>query len=60
MANCRSETSGCQAVLARAAGLPAVFTPFAQSNETWRRWMSVVVRVPDSAAILIPEVKRRI
>ena len=28
----------------------AVFTPFAQSNEAWRRWMSVVVRTPDSSA----------
>jgi len=39
---------------------PAVFTPFVQSNEAWRRWMSVVVRAPDSPASLIPEVKRQI
>jgi len=39
-------------------GSPAVFTPFAQSNEAWRRWMSIVLRMPD--ARLIPEVKRQI
>jgi putative ABC transport system permease protein len=38
----------------------AVFTPFAQSNEAWRRWMSVVVRTPDSSASVIPMVKREI
>jgi len=37
---------------------PAVFTPFAQSNEAWRRWMSVVVRMPESSTSLIPAVKR--
>jgi len=39
---------------------PAVFTPFAQTNEAWRRWMSVVVRMPDSSASLIPAVKHQI
>jgi putative ABC transport system permease protein len=39
---------------------PAVFTPFAQSNEAWRRWMSVVVRIPGSAANLLPALKREI
>ena len=39
---------------------PAVFTPFAQSDEAWRRWMSVVVRMPDSSGTLIPAVKRQI
>ncbi len=39
---------------------PAVFTPFAQSNEAWRRWVTVVVRTPDSSAGLIPAVKRQI
>ena len=39
---------------------PAVFTPFAQSNEAWRRWMSVVVRMPQSSASLIPAVKGQI
>jgi putative ABC transport system permease protein len=40
---------------------PAVFTPFAQSNEAWRRWMSVVVRLPNSAsAARIAEIKRQV
>src|SRR6516165_452561 len=39
---------------------PAVFTPFAQSNEAWRRWMYLVVRMPDSSGTLIPAVKRQI
>ncbi len=39
---------------------PAVFTPFAQSDEAWRRWMSVVVRLPDAAAGRIRTVKREI
>lgn len=39
---------------------PAVFAPFAQSDEAWRRWMSVVVRVPDSSADPIAAVKREI
>ncbi|HLY16953.1 MAG TPA: ABC transporter permease [Bryobacteraceae bacterium] len=40
--------------------LPAIFTPFAQSNENWRRWMSVVLRTPDASAGLIPAAKREI
>ncbi|MGC1295782.1 MAG: ABC transporter permease [Alloacidobacterium sp.] len=39
---------------------PAVFTPFSQSDEAWRRWMSVVVRAPDSSAILLPTIKPQI
>jgi len=39
---------------------PAVFTPFAQSNEAWRRWMSIVVRSPAESGILIPAVKRQV
>jgi putative ABC transport system permease protein len=39
---------------------PAVFTPFAQTNEAWRRWMSVVVRTPDSFGSAIPVIKREI
>ena len=40
--------------------LPAVFTPFPQSNEAWRRWMSVVVRMPDTSPSLIAAVKRQV
>lgn len=39
---------------------PAVFTPFAQSNEPWRRWMSVALRMPDSSGRLIRTIKRQI
>ena len=39
---------------------PAVFTPFAQTNEAWRRWMSVVVRMPDSSGSMIPAIKGEI
>jgi len=39
---------------------PALFTPFAQSNEAWRRWMSVVLRMPDHSQAMIENVKRQI
>ncbi len=39
---------------------PAVFTPFSQSDEAWRRWMSVVVRTPDNSESLLPAIKRQI
>jgi predicted permease len=40
--------------------LPAVFTPFAQSDEAWRRWMGLVLRVPSATAGLIQTVKQAI
>jgi putative ABC transport system permease protein len=39
---------------------PAVFTPFAQNNEAWRRYMSVVVRTPGSPTGVISAAKRQI
>jgi len=42
------------------ATYPAVFIPFAQSNEAWRRWMSVMVRAPDLSSGRIAAVKGRI
>jgi putative ABC transport system permease protein len=39
---------------------PAIFTPFSQSNEFWRRWMAVVVRAPVPASGLIPTLKSHI
>ena len=39
---------------------PAVFIPFAQSSEPWRRWMSVVVRMPHISSDLIQSMKARI
>ena len=42
------------------AAYPTIFTPFAQTNESWRRWMSVVVRLPDATASQIPAIKREV
>ena len=39
---------------------PSVFTPFAQSSEAWRRWMSVVVRTSVDEGRMAPAVKREI
>ena len=39
---------------------PTIFTPFAQTNESWRRWMSVVVRLPDATGSQIPAIKREV
>jgi putative ABC transport system permease protein len=48
-----------QTSLANSA-VPAVFSPFAQSNEEWRRWMSVVVRTSMETRQVVPAVKREI
>jgi putative ABC transport system permease protein len=40
--------------------VPAVFTPFAQSDETWRRWMGLVLRVPSATAVLVQSVKQAV
>jgi putative ABC transport system permease protein len=40
--------------------VPAVFSPFAQSNEAWRRWMSVVVRTSVDVRQVTPALKREI
>jgi putative ABC transport system permease protein len=42
------------------SAVPAVFSPFAQTNEAWRRWMSVVVRTSVDAGQVLPAVKREI
>lgn len=42
------------------SAVPAVFSPFAQTDEAWRRWMSVVVRSPRDMGEVLPEVKREI
>jgi len=39
---------------------PAVFTPFPQSNEVWRRWMSVVLRVHGPSSSVVPAIKHEI
>jgi putative ABC transport system permease protein len=38
----------------------AVYAPFSQTDEAWRRWMSVVVRTRGDSAGLADEVKRQI
>jgi putative ABC transport system permease protein len=42
------------------AAAPAVYTPFVQSNEAWRRWMTVVLRTSGASAGLISEVKQQL
>jgi putative ABC transport system permease protein len=39
---------------------PAVYAPFPQSDEAWRRWMSLAIRTPGSPAGLIEEVKKQV
>src|SRR5207249_11272874 len=39
---------------------PAVYTPFSQSDETWRRFMTLVIRARDAAPGLVEEVKKHI
>jgi putative ABC transport system permease protein len=38
----------------------AVYAPFAQTDEPWRRWMSLAVRTQVPAAGLVEEVKRQV
>jgi len=39
---------------------PAVYTPFSQSDEAWRRFMTLAIRAPDASPGLVEEVKRQI
>jgi predicted permease len=39
---------------------PAVYTPFSQSDERWRRFMTLVIRARDASPGLVEEVKRQI
>ena len=39
---------------------PAVYTPFSQSDESWRRWMTLTIRTHGGPGGLIPEVKQQI
>jgi putative ABC transport system permease protein len=38
---------------------PAVYTPYAQSTQEWKRWMDVVVKAPAAEAALVRQVKER-
>jgi putative ABC transport system permease protein len=39
---------------------PAVYTPFSQNDEAWRRFMTLAIRAPDASAGLVEEVKKQI
>jgi putative ABC transport system permease protein len=39
---------------------PAVYTPFAQNDEAWRRFMTLAIRAPDTSPGLVEEVKKQI
>jgi putative ABC transport system permease protein len=39
---------------------PAVYAPFPQSDEAWRRWMTLAIRTPGASAKLIEEVKKQV
>lgn len=39
---------------------PAVYTPFSQNDEAWRRFMNLAVRTPHASAGLVEEVKNQI
>lgn len=39
---------------------PAVYAPFPQSDEAWRRWMTLAIRSQGPAAGLIQEVKKQV
>lgn len=39
---------------------PAVYTPFSQSHETWRSFMTLAIRTPDASSGLVEEVKKQI
>jgi putative ABC transport system permease protein len=39
---------------------PAVYTPFSQSDEVWRRFMTLAIRARDASPGLVEEVKKQI
>ena len=39
---------------------PAVYAPFPQSDEAWRRWMTLAIRSRDASPDLVQEVKKQI
>src|SRR5262249_42443347 len=39
---------------------PAVYAPFPQSDEAWRRWMTLAIRSQRPSAALIEEVKKKV
>jgi putative ABC transport system permease protein len=39
---------------------PAVYAPYSQSNEEWRRWMTLTIRTSATSSGVVEEVKRQI
>ncbi|MGB8473087.1 MAG: ABC transporter permease [Candidatus Acidiferrum sp.] len=39
---------------------PAVYAPFSQSDEAWRRWMTLAIRTSGPTASLVDEVKQQV
>jgi predicted permease len=39
---------------------PAVYAPFSQSDEVWRRWMTLVIRTPGPSHALVDTLKKQI
>jgi putative ABC transport system permease protein len=39
---------------------PAVYAPFPQSDEAWRRWMTLAIRTPGASVGLIEDVKKQV
>ncbi|HXJ03479.1 MAG TPA: ABC transporter permease [Candidatus Acidoferrum sp.] len=39
---------------------PAVYAPFSQSDEAWRRWMTLVIRTSGPSVGLVDEVKQQV
>jgi len=39
---------------------PAVYAPFSQSDEAWRRWMTLAIRTPGPSKTMVDEVKQQV
>ncbi|MGC1486127.1 MAG: ABC transporter permease [Candidatus Acidiferrum sp.] len=39
---------------------PAVYAPFSQSDEPWRRWMTLAIRTPGPSNTVVDEVKQQV
>ena len=39
---------------------PAIYAPFAQSDEAWRRWMTLTIRTRNESAGLLEDVKKQV
>jgi predicted permease len=39
---------------------PAIYAPYSQSDEAWRRWMTLAIRSPQASAGLVEAVKKQV